>query len=198
MIDKLSVTPYLDLTMIPEAFWQDYQQEYGKPVLPSGIVEVVSPVTACLQVYFFIFTVRKPKGQVDRFVLDKLLQQTVKKWLEKQWEQDIDYKLHHLIEEIEWVNLLKRFDILSYEVNFDSPQAFELFSGLWIHYLTEGEEDLDYPYLGELETTTETYRAYLVSLPEISIKNLGPLSETTPLIETHAEAHFGCKVNWLN
>tara|TARA_B100000929_G_scaffold291081_1_gene287794 strand:+ start:1470 stop:2087 length:618 start_codon:yes stop_codon:yes gene_type:complete len=193
------LTPFMNLTLVGEDTWGEYVEENGT-MLPSGIVEVTSPITAMKETFFISFDTQMPKDPVDHSVLENLIRYRIKQELSDYWESNADTMgLKGLVESIGWDNLLHRFDIITYEYTLGQRHAFNLFPGAWVTYRETPPQKVEPSKpMGTLSMGDgRILYLFFTNLVEMDIEDIGPLYQLRTLVEEKAKGHFGDeKLEW--
>lgn len=192
------VVPYMTLYLINEVHWERFVEDRG-PRLPSGIVEVTSPITAMKETYFLSFNTKTPSAPVDHHILEKLIHCSVKDMLSTVWSQQSKGRVDiaHLIEELTWKALFTRLDIMVYEFTLSKGRpVFELMPGIWVSYKETYKKSEVSRYVGTLLVDNTVYHAHLFSINTIGIQELGPDYQVKALIEERANRHFKTNVTF--
>lgn len=193
------LTPYMSFTIVGEDSWGDYVGE-GGIMLPSGIVEVTSPLTAMKETFFISFETQTPKEPVDHGILENLIRYRVKQELREYWQsRGESMGVGELVESIGWDSLLHRLDIITYEYTLGQRFAFSLFPGAWVTYRESppGKHEPSKP-MGVLTMGDgRTLYLFFTNLVEMDINDLGPIYQLRTLVEERAREHFGDdKLEW--
>lgn len=198
-VEYRKITPFIDMFLIKEVEWEQHLKRLDKTLLPSGIIELTSPMSTMKEVYFITFDSTTPKQPTNQNLLEKLFKIKAKEIILDIWyKENPEVDVVKLVDELGWGDLIHRFDLISYESDFSHRrQAFPLIEGVWISYREQPTTPPHVsPKIGTLNVEGVSYDAFIVTLPNIEINSLGSEWEIKPLLEGCASEHFGRPVEW--
>lgn len=186
------LTPYTAITLVGEDSWAEYVEENGT-MLPSGVVEVTSPLSAMKETYFVTFDTKSPGEAVDHGILENLIRFHIKQEIGEYWESASDtVHTRELIESIGWDALLHRFDIITYEYTLGQRHAFNLFPGAWVTYRESppGKAEPSKPMGKIVLSGGNVHYLFFTNLLGMGIDDIGPLYQIRTLVEERARGYF--------
>jgi len=190
-VKTINVTPYMRMDLLGEADWLEEREDQ----IPSGIVEVTSPVTSLKETYFLSFDKETPPSPVDVVILEKLITHHVKTTLIDRWTFDgvgADIDVPGLIKEVTWKDLCQRLDIITYE--YQPHKAFPLYPGVWVSYGAVKEAPPTNPLICNFLANDQTYPASLVTLKKEWVEQLYDPGELLERLRLCAGAHFETEI----